>query len=1027
MTSITKRNYVSMLWFFIGLSACLFLGWVSTQAQEVLVDLNREGDWIPIHDLSPIGAEGDGLFVQAIEADPYMVSRPLSFAAERYKAIVIEMSVSQGSMAQVFWSQHPDGHFTEPASDRVMLKGDGQFHTYTLSLFNHPKWSGEIKRLRLDPVDRTAEIRLRSFKIVNRLGPKIEVVNAHPSVPFVVKGEKYEMRAGFRNAGDSAGLVTIKTSTDGILDTTQVYINANEEKAISYMREETSSQADISWESYIEKGNDNSLARGKIRQEVKFASLQTPSAEYQSKTSNWRIISYKEEGLCLNRLQVKKDGIYEDIGWIKDAGIFSIQYENGGIYDTPFAHSLVPQEQGSIEPDTIGFVARSIGGFEYTVKIEAEEIIHPRSALRLRYILTNPRNQDLTLLRFTGPMLYVGEKSFGSKKDRALFPGLEYLDAEAVSSSDAVARPPVRDQYIPHPWKVTVPAMAVVNEGKMISLLWPANQEWAPGQRGMSPVFASPNRFYGQNNSLMGLFVPPVPDYGLENQETASKPYLVKPGEEVKFECILYMAQTDDPIDAVLAWLDFYNEGKLPEPATPPRNYLDEIALSRQAFLTTCWDEQAKGWGHCAGWKAHPSGGMLALLALDEMLTSDPEAKKILRERINLVYRELVDKHGPASLGVAAGCHVMMFESAFFWGVTEQTMPSWLKVAEGLISAQNPDGSWGFRIGKEEQRDLGKEGEVVSGTIAPDAMYLMQLARITGNAKITQAGLKSLEALNQHRVPRGSQGWECPIAAPDVLVSGYGTRANLDAYLITGEKRYLEHAVYWAKTGLAFHYLWNLPDRPLQRYATIPIFGTTFFTHSWLGVPVQWCGLVYTYHLLELAEHDNTLPWRTLAEGIVNSAMHQQMTDGPYIGTLPDSYGDYFITARGAYINPENILSNLHVLNGNSLDIRTAFINGPGTEALRVSANAVLHVSQPGNDKFIYELSLREGRVSESVIAPLNTPPTKVTINGNPVTAQETIFENTEGWRYNPEMKTLFIHAKHEKKKIEIEVRLGNE
>src|SRR5204863_491502 len=77
-------------------------------------------------------------------------------------------------------------------------------------------------------------------------------------------------------------------------------------------------------------------------------------------------------------------------------------------------------------------------------------------------------------------------------------------------------------------------------------------------------------------------------------------------------------------------------------------------------------------------------------------------------------------------------------------------------------------------------------------------------------------------------------------------------RAYHDGYRATGDTRWLHDAVYWAETGVPFIYLCSLPDKPMMLGATIPVFGSTFYTPSWLGMPVPWCGLLYAYHVFHL-------------------------------------------------------------------------------------------------------------------------------------------------------------------------------
>jgi hypothetical protein len=306
---------------------------------------------------------------------------------------------------------------------------------------------------------------------------------------------------------------------------------------------------------------------------------------------------------------------------------------------------------------------------------------------------------------------------------------------------------------------------------------------------------------------------------------------------------------------------------------------------------------------------------------------------------------------------------------------------------------------------------LGKDGQVASGTIAQKAAFIMKYARITGNKDATDIGLKALEALNQFVVPHGAQGWECPLASPDILASGYGAQANLDAYLITNNPSYLEKAVYWAKTGIVFHYLWTHDDTPLQRYATIPIFGATFYTHTWRGVPVQWCGLVYAYALQHLAGYDQSFDWQQLATGIVNSALLQQETDGEYAGTLPDSFGDYFKTPKPAFINPENILTNLHELKGNGFSVNTVFVGDQSNDTMRVNGIGEFTDVVMNDGLLSFRFKPRHERDSEVLITPVTSKPQSIKIGEIVIEVKEKLFGEEMGWKYLDERQALLVHS----------------
>ena len=76
-----------------------------------------------------------------------------------------------------------------------------------------------------------------------------------------------------------------------------------------------------------------------------------------------------------------------------------------------------------------------------------------------------------------------------------------------------------------------------------------------------------------------------------------------------------------------------------------------------------------------------------------------------------------------------------------------------------------------------------------------------------------------------------------------------------------------------------------------------------------MGLPVQWCGMVYAYGLGLLAEHDETINWRQLAEGILIAAEQMQYEAGPSVGCLPDAFELKAQKRRAWDINPCALVS----------------------------------------------------------------------------------------------------------------------
>ena len=105
---------------------------------------------------------------------------------------------------------------------------------------------------------------------------------------------------------------------------------------------------------------------------------------------------------------------------------------------------------------------------------------------------------------------------------------------------------------------------------------------------------------------------------------------------------------------------------------------------------------------------------------------------------------------------------------------------------------------------------------------------------------------------------------------------------------------------------------------PVGRYATIGVMGATnWAAPNWIGLPVQWCGLVYSAALVDLAEIETDAGlaalWRHLAKGITASGVDQSYlpSDGEKVGLLPDSFALVEQVRREPPINPGTVQGNV--------------------------------------------------------------------------------------------------------------------
>lgn len=662
-----------------------------------------------------------------------------------------------------------------------------------------------------------------------------------------------------------------------------------------------------------------------------------------------------------------------------------------------------------------------------------------------------------------GPDLRVGDSA---AKFWGLFPGVEFLYDGEPSSNPRDFAPPLHDRRTPNPKKLTVPLMAVTvgDDGFLppkdadkffcpdslfdlpriamnptnsqpitVALFWNPLQRW-DGERTLPSLrFESPNA-EGDGHRL-ALFLPSCPDFVPENADRATHPYPMRAGQTLRLQATVAI-EFGHILTAVRRWMKEVNG--LPTPNPAPRNFEQQLALDRHGFLHTVWDEQTKKWRHCVGWTPHHSPGFATLLWLNGHITKDEKGKKQALERVHLVAEQMLKDGGASLFTSTANCHIMRWEFPFHYGYLPEALTALEGIIRNLIASQQPDGSWRFEPANEKQATLGRKGDAVLGTMAHNAAMLLRYARITGDAKALQAGEKALRLMEQFRIPRGGQTWECPMYEPDILPAAWAVAAYLEAFWATGNPRWLHDAVYWAETGVPFVYLWQLPDRPMMLGATIPVFGSTFYTYSWLGMPVQWCGLVYAYQIQRLAKtlerhrpkaNGSPLPlslnftpqdWKRLAELITVSAQYQQFDEGELKGTYPDSITD-FIRRNPAFINPEDIAVNVLALNSFDPDIKTVRVK-VGKRTLVISSGAEIVDARSGREGLQLRLRYFAGEVSHTVVTNASEPKS-VLVDGQMLPRSDAPIRRSPSWWWDSNKHRLYLAVPHQRKEVAIIVK----
>ncbi|MCY0898653.1 MAG: hypothetical protein OWU33_06885 [Firmicutes bacterium] len=562
------------------------------------------------------------------------------------------------------------------------------------------------------------------------------------------------------------------------------------------------------------------------------------------------------------------------------------------------------------------------------------ELDHKGSAILVNY--EAQVDKTVNLRRLEGPSLIVYDEA--AERDEGLFPGLEWLTAGESSSSELDVRGPEHVRFSPHPLKMTWPVMAVKMGDIILGWIWNNSDQWNQDDRGYTAEFGSPDTWYGLAPAhRMGLSIPSGSRYRSEENTLLSDTYRWPPHVSLRCSAKLVVLANQSSVLAILdEWVKHFG---LPAASVPPFDYGQEWDLARQAYTKSFWDE-GHGWGHVLGWPAEVYSQNLFLMKVlsgEIHGPADPEMNRIIETASSWVTAE--------TLAQFNGVHIPGWEPPFLHPDGVDALLVAREKANALVESQGPDGNWVFSPESTAQETLGARGSKAVGLTAIPAETLLSLGRILGDQELLNAGYRALDAMNNFRVPRAAQVWECPVHAPDILAAARALNAYLEGYQLTGRIEFLEQARYWAKAGLPFLYVWETGDRPVMRWASIAIFGATFYEMSWFGRPVQWNGLVFADALLRLAQYDQSFPWREIARGIFHSGMHQQRLVPPGVGGYPDSwYLPDNTPVQGVDINPETLVKVLLRLMGLPATVSTVLLaQRPG---VHISAVGNIHVVQ---------------------------------------------------------------------------------
>jgi hypothetical protein len=510
--------------------------------------------------------------------------------------------------------------------------------------------------------------------------------------------------------------------------------------------------------------------------------------------------------------------------------------------------------------------------------------------------------------------LFVDRASNGHKT-QALLPGIEYL-ADEPSSNEKEVRGPQANRLIPAAHKFCYPLMALTDASSWFALEWtnPTGVEWP-----FAPVFDTPDRQFKSGGHLFALWAPGV---GAARRESDTRLFSSVPFTSGAVETTLSSGAGGDVVDVLTAR---YPLKKLPPtPALEAGKACDVLA---RGWLESGIREGAQGCRHALGSRWHPNrvSDVPALMLWLASATPDADKAARLTAAANEMIAALPEKSAERK-GVGSGVsHVRRPAAPLVFGDPIAYAISAGGTAKG-IARQLASGKRIWRKPNDKKPDYGETlgADHCNGYTAMLASGMLGCALWTGDEGLIAETLAVLDKFTEiygNDVPRGAQPWEMPLHTPDILASGHLVACYVRGYLLSGNPRYLERARYWARTGMTMIYFVDPPTdvpNPIGRYATIGVMGATNWSApNWIGLPVQWCGLVYAAALVDLAEiePDDELAtlWHRLAKGITASGVDQSFlpSDGDKVGLLPDSFAPVQQERRDPPINPGTVQENV--------------------------------------------------------------------------------------------------------------------
>ncbi|MBN2592748.1 MAG: hypothetical protein JXA81_04510 [Sedimentisphaerales bacterium] len=602
-------------------------------------------------------------------------------------------------------------------------------------------------------------------------------------------------------------------------------------------------------------------------------------------------------------------------------------------------------------------------------------------------------DKDRDIIHIPWLTIFPGLGMFGVHKDQGLFAGVEYL-CDEPSSSEADIETPDHVRRVPDPVKITFPLIAIAHGGNYIGVIWEPSEI-------IAATFDSPDRIYNSGAHVIALSSPRIGNLRFENAFCAQVPLRLCANQPLKVTAMIIGGKGRSIVPSVQHYVALKG---LPAEPQLEGGFDAAVGLLAHGWLDSQINEDSL-FRHAVWGDNFPAGPAADAAMYIDWLANQTKNEN-LRERLSNEKSRVISKIPPGQPFSSCVSHAHLPNTPLLFGRMFDFVQQRRSQAYNLLRSFDANGVKLYRPGNTDYSKT-HFAKHANGLAGRDMVTILEAATLSADKELIDRALKLLDkqtALYADTVPRGAQTWEVPLHTPDILASAHMVKAYALGYMISGRQEYLDQARYWAWTGVPFVYLQAPTSGRVGVYSTTAVLGATNWKAPlWIGLPVQWCGLVYGSALHTMNQFDPDGPWEKIANGITVTGLQMSWphTDEQRQGLLPDSFDLKTQICAGPAINPGTVQAHMAELYGKGTIYDVKKLPGRGWF---VHAPCIISNIREDKDCATFTVDGWGGKQFFVLISGIETEPSEILVNpdkSNTRRSSET--------QYDHEQKILLI------------------